>query len=82
MTAILPGTPVAISERVAAAHHSPPATLQRPESAAEHVRNALQLVMHADRTTVSGRVALTAEEYAGVCYRLERAIAQLEGRVA
>lgn len=60
----------------------PVPVLQGVEGPAENCRNALQLIMHADRTTVSGRVALTAEEYAGVCYRLEKAIAQLEGRVA
>lgn len=69
-TSLIPGRPV------------PAPVLATPESAAEHVRNALQTIMHADRTAVSGRVALTAEEYAGVCYRLERAIGQLEGRVA
>jgi len=61
--------------------HATPRVLQGPESPAEHVRNALQTVTSADRTTVSGRVALTAEEYAGVCYRLQRAIEQIEGHV-
>jgi len=66
----IPGTAVPI-----------PAVLLGPETAREHIANALQIVMNADRTTVSGRVALTAEEYAGVCYRLQRAIEQIEGHV-
>ena len=70
MTTVLPGTAVPL-----------PRVLTQPEGPSEHIANALQVIMTADRTTVSGRVALTAEEYAGVCYRLQRAIEQIEGHV-
>lgn len=79
MTASLAGTSVAISERVASAHHTPVTRyLAKPEQPAEHCRNALNLLElvrdgHADDATgaITGAIA-----------RLKTAIAQLERGVA
>lgn len=81
MTTTLPGTPVAITERVAAAHHSVPAVLQIPETPAEHLRHAIMLLQLSLRD-VSGVVHVAGPDYAAAMQRLQKAVLQLEGRVA
>ena len=60
---------------------APPPFLQQPETAQEHVRNALSLLRLVIQTK-SGVVEIAGPDYYAICTRLQLAIDQLEGRVA